>query len=123
MLVDNCSLHCCSASSSNIELRFLPPDTTSVLQPLDQGVIRSLKAGHRMHLVQRLLLNLRVGRELKIDLLGALSMLSGSWADVTNKTIQKCFRHAGFHVPSDDSKILMSASKPLPVLPKFEASC
>lgn len=104
LLVDNCSSHRCSASFSNIELRFLPPNTTSVLQPLDQGVIRSLKAGYRKRLVERLLLNLRVGRELKIDLLGALSMLSGSWADVTNETIRNCFRRAGFHVPGDDSE-------------------
>lgn len=35
LLVDNCSAHRCNASVSNIELRFLPPNTTSVLQPLD----------------------------------------------------------------------------------------
>ncbi|XP_065304542.1 tigger transposable element-derived protein 6-like [Dermacentor albipictus] len=95
LLVDNCSAHHCNVSVSNIELRFLPPNTTSVLQPLDQGVIRALKAGYRKRLVQRLLLNLRTGRELKIDLLGAITMLNASWNDVKQETIQNCFRHCG----------------------------
>ncbi|KAH8038498.1 hypothetical protein HPB51_001671 [Rhipicephalus microplus] len=30
-------------------------------------------------------------------------MLSRSWADVKKKTIQNCFRHAGFHMPGDDT--------------------
>lgn len=38
LLVDNCSLHRCSAGFSNVELRFWPPNATSVLQPLDQVV-------------------------------------------------------------------------------------
>ncbi|KAH8031198.1 hypothetical protein HPB51_013655 [Rhipicephalus microplus] len=41
--------------------------------------------------------------ELKIDLLGAISMLSRSWADVKKETIQNCFRHAGFRMPGDDT--------------------
>lgn len=104
LLVDNCSAHRCSASFSNIELRFLPPNTTSVLQPLDQGVIRSLKAGYRKRLIGRLLQNLRVGAELKIDLLGAFSMLGRAWADVTQDTIRNCFRRAGLCAPGDDSE-------------------
>ncbi|KAH8031416.1 hypothetical protein HPB51_017188 [Rhipicephalus microplus] len=52
--------------------------------------------------MERLLQNLRVNRELKICLLGAISMLSISWADV-KETIQNCFRHAGFRMPGDDT--------------------
>ncbi|KAH8001171.1 hypothetical protein HPB51_026326 [Rhipicephalus microplus] len=62
-----------------------------------------MKAGYWKRLVERLLQNLRVGRELKIDLLGAISMLSRSWADVKKETIQNCFRHAGFRMPGDDT--------------------
>ncbi|KAH8024244.1 hypothetical protein HPB51_022363 [Rhipicephalus microplus] len=31
-------------------------------------------------------------------------MLIGSWTGITNQTIRKCFRYAGFHVPGDHSK-------------------
>ncbi|KAH8032488.1 hypothetical protein HPB51_025941 [Rhipicephalus microplus] len=88
-----------STTSCNIQLCFSPPNTTSVLQPLDQGIICALKSGYRKCLVERLLQNLRVGRELKIDLLGALSMLSRLWTDVMEETMQKCFRHASFRMP------------------------
>ncbi|KAH8029592.1 hypothetical protein HPB51_001779 [Rhipicephalus microplus] len=60
-----------------------------------------MKAGYRKRLVERLLQNLRVGRELKIGLLGAISMLSESWADAKKEMIQNCFRHAGFPMPGD----------------------
>ncbi|KAH8040612.1 hypothetical protein HPB51_011927 [Rhipicephalus microplus] len=62
-----------------------------------------MKAGYRKRLVERLLQNLRVGRELKINLFGAISMLSRSWADVKKETIQNCFRYAGFRMPGDDT--------------------
>lgn len=43
LLVDNCPAHPDVPNLNCIKLVFLPPNTTSVLQPLDQGVIRSLK--------------------------------------------------------------------------------
>ena len=44
LLVDNCPAHPTIEGLTNIHLIFLPPNTTSVLQPMDQGVIRSLKS-------------------------------------------------------------------------------
>ena len=38
MFLDNASTHPCD-EYSNIKLAFFPPNTTSVLQPLDAGVI------------------------------------------------------------------------------------
>lgn len=55
------------STSATSKLRFLPPNTKSVLQPLDQGVICALKAGYRKCLVQWLLANLRTRRKLKTD--------------------------------------------------------
>lgn len=47
LLVDNCPAHPKIQNLQNITLAFLPPNSTSVLQPMDQGVIRSLKAFYR----------------------------------------------------------------------------
>nr|XP_047142814.1 tigger transposable element-derived protein 4-like [Hydra vulgaris] len=52
LLVDNCSAHPHIEGLSNINLIFFPPNTTSVLQPMDQGVIRSLKAHYRHKIVR-----------------------------------------------------------------------
>lgn len=46
LMVDNCTAHC-KMTLNNIKLVFLPPNTTSVLQPMDQGVIKCLKGYYR----------------------------------------------------------------------------
>ena len=54
LLIDNCPAHPSVSDLTNVQLVFLPPNTTSVLQPMDQGVIRSLKAHYRGRAVRRL---------------------------------------------------------------------
>ena len=54
LLIDNCPVHPSVPDLTNVQLVFLPPNTTSVLQPVDQGVIRSLKAYYRGRVVRRL---------------------------------------------------------------------
>ncbi|PWW77840.1 DDE-domain-containing protein, partial [Tuber magnatum] len=46
LLVDNCSAHIepIDYTLKAIRLEFLPPNTTSQLQPLDSGIIRTFKA-------------------------------------------------------------------------------
>ena len=44
LLLDNFSGHRCSYNPENIEVVYLPPNTTSLCQPLDAGVIRSFKS-------------------------------------------------------------------------------
>ena len=43
LLVDNCPVHPPIDNLVSTELIYLPPNTTSKLQPMDQGVILSLK--------------------------------------------------------------------------------
>lgn len=47
LLVDNCLAHTNIDNLVSIEILFLPPDTTSKLQSMDQGAIRSLKSHYR----------------------------------------------------------------------------
>ena len=46
-VIDNCPDHSHIDNLKSIKLYFLPPDATSKTQPMDQGVIRSLKAEYR----------------------------------------------------------------------------
>ena len=41
LLIDDCPAHPSVSNLTNVQLVFLPPNTTSVLQPMDQDVIRS----------------------------------------------------------------------------------
>ncbi|XP_042147493.1 tigger transposable element-derived protein 6-like [Ixodes scapularis] len=67
----------------------------------DQGIIRAFKQGYRKRVVEQLLTKLRAGKELKIDLLGAIEMLSRAWSDIAPNTIKNCFRHAGLYLDND----------------------
>jgi hypothetical protein len=53
LLVDNCSAHPVLENLENIHFMYLPANTTSVLQPMDQGVIRSLKCHFRRLILLR----------------------------------------------------------------------
>ena len=45
LILDNCSSHPdLSHVNENVQFLFLPPNTTSLIQPMDQGVIATLKA-------------------------------------------------------------------------------
>ena len=54
LLIDNCPAHPSVSDLTNDQLVFLLPNTTSVLQPMDQVVIRSLKAHYRGRVIRRL---------------------------------------------------------------------
>ncbi|CAK1582598.1 unnamed protein product [Parnassius mnemosyne] len=51
--IDNCPAHSKDIELKNITLVFLPPNATSKLQPMDQGIIKVLKQGYRTRLIHR----------------------------------------------------------------------
>ena len=55
LLIDNssCHLKILERDLSNIELVFLPENATSVMQPLDQGVIKNFKHYNRERVVMK----------------------------------------------------------------------
>ena len=95
LIIDNCPAHPTIADLSNVKLIFLPPNTTSVSKPMDQGVIRCLKAFYRRRLVNLMIKRLEQGQDLpKISIYRALQLLVASWSDVTKTTIVNCFGKA-----------------------------
>ena len=55
LIFDNCTAHPEIGRLKAIDIFFLPPNTTSVLQPMDQGVNRSLKAKYRVKVIQKMI--------------------------------------------------------------------
>jgi hypothetical protein len=94
LLIDNCSAHPQIKNLQNIQLEFLPPNATSVLQPMDQGIIRSLKSHYRKLLVKRLVQDLEEKKRSTISLLNAVNYIHKAWSLVETKTIKNCFQHA-----------------------------
>ena len=101
--VDNCTAHP-KVELTNIELEFLPPNTTSLIQPMDQGIIKNLKGHYRSKLATRLISELDSDSSLQmkdlaknISLLDAIYLLDEAWQAVKETTISNCYRHSGFH--------------------------
>ncbi|KAJ1520378.1 hypothetical protein ONE63_003513 [Megalurothrips usitatus] len=100
LFIDNCPAHPVVNGLTNIKLIFLPKNTTSKLQPMDQGIIKNIKHYYRTRLVHRLI-NF-IGRpnvqkkDCYINLFQAMHFLQWSWSQVTQETISNCFRRAGF---------------------------
>ncbi|KAI8516247.1 hypothetical protein Bbelb_048280 [Branchiostoma belcheri] len=61
LLLDNCTAHPHDVNLRNIRLIFLPANTTSIIQPLDQGTIRNFKALYRSQLMRHILNDLDNG--------------------------------------------------------------
>lgn len=105
MLVDNCPAHSKMTHLRAITLNFLPPNTTSCLQPMDQGIIHNLKTLYRRMVVERLLCAVDRGQPVDnntVTLLDGVRMLHSAWNQVKPETIANCFKHARF-VQSDSA--------------------
>ena len=58
LVLDNCSAHCSSDELKSfdgaITTIFLPPQTTAILQPMDQNIIQMIKANYRRKLLREI---------------------------------------------------------------------
>lgn len=110
LLLDNCSAHHVEdLSLTNVDIHFLPPNCTSLIQPLDQGIINSVKCAYRGRLIDEILLNIRCNRETKVDVIQAIEMLAASWESTKQEVEVNCFKKAGFCAEPDAGEGTSSA--------------
>jgi len=91
LLVDNFNAHP-FCDHPNVKMHFLPPNTTSIIQPMDQGAISVMKTNYKYNLLNAAL-NARGRPTLleflkKFDLLDAIYLLEKSWNDVPLSAMQ-----------------------------------
>ena len=97
MVVDNCPAHPnIQVTLKTVKLVSLPPNTTSKLQPCDQGIIQNLKVHYRKYLLIKLIVAIEAKEEFSPNLLDALYLIRLSWDNVSPQTIKNCFDHCGF---------------------------
>ena len=104
MVVDNCPAHPHVRSLKNIELVFLPPNTTSKTQPMDQGVIQNFKTHYRKRVILRQMKSIDEKKEFSLSILDAMRLMQQAWESVQPRTISNCFRHANFHRPESETE-------------------
>ena len=91
LIIDNCPDHSRIDNLQAVELIFLPPNTTSKTQPMDQRVIRSLKAHYRAKVVNIYIASIDAKKGIpSINILNAMSVLVDAWDRVTAATITNC---------------------------------
>ena len=109
MRLSNCHILyvCDNASShqvreySHIKFLMLPPNATSIMQPLDQGIILSAKRRYKKKLAERYLACVENNKDANsllkaLDIVQATNMIAASWRETSSTIIQNCFRKAGF---------------------------
>ena len=97
LIIDNASYHNINnLVLTNIKVLFLPPNTTSHLQPLDNGIIAAVKKRYKtkqiLYIIKQLENNVLAPE--KISLLQAIKMFKQSWDEITDNTIMNCWFHS-----------------------------
>jgi hypothetical protein len=109
LFLDNAPCHPVDVQLSNIKLFFFPPNTTSTVQPLDQGVIHSFKCHYCRMFVRHIIAQCTMAHsidQITITALDAIRWIHEAWNTVTSITIRNCFRTAGFSCISTDQQTL-----------------
>ncbi|XP_063850315.1 jerky protein homolog [Scylla paramamosain] len=97
LLLDNCRAHPPAEELvvGNIFPVYLPPNVTSVIQPMDQGVIQIFKMSYRKSFLRKLV-NYEDGTipefQKQFNVKDAIFMASLAWLDVKRQTLMRCWR-------------------------------
>ena len=101
-------LYVCDNASSHqvreyfhIKFLMLPPNATSIVQPLDQGIIHSVKRRYKKKLAERYLVSVENNKDAntilkQLDIVAATNMVHNAWKETSSSIIQNCFHKAGF---------------------------
>ena len=110
LFVHNCSPHLDEeeliSADGKVIVKFFPPNVTSLIQPMDQGVLVAIKRQYRRKILEELVFQDNNGTSLvnflrKIHLLKVLEMITASWNEIQPKTIPLFWRKI-FPLEGDD---------------------
>jgi len=112
LLINNCTAHNTKKKFYSIRVEFLPPNTTSQLQPMDQGIIQNFKIFYRKEVIRKMINDIDESKSFSINLLQTMRMCYKAWQNVEENTIVNCFIKSGIlskekeikytHVEGDD---------------------
>ena len=102
LFVDNAPSHP-HIDVKNVKLRFLPPNTTALIQPMDQGIIQTVKLKYYRYQNEHILVQMekfpsKCGSDLLkgVNVLDAIYWLNRAWNAVESSTVVKCFNKCVF---------------------------
>ncbi|XP_049858349.1 tigger transposable element-derived protein 6-like [Schistocerca gregaria] len=114
LTLDRCTAHNGRGLNlSNIQVQFFPPNATSCLQPLDQGIISLIKRAYRKRLVRSAI---RAAENNSAtpnwNLIDAIKGIAAAWNSVSPHHIGKLFNRAWRHSNTEDVHELEDATSP-----------
>ncbi len=101
LLLDNCSAHPDESEllskDGKIIAKFLPPNVTALIQPMDQGILVSIKRRYRRKILEELVFQDDQGMSIvaflkKIDMLKVAKIIASSWEEISPISIQLSWR-------------------------------
>ena len=102
MFLDNATSHS-DVQLCNVKLKYLPANTTSILQPLDQGIFLAMKRKYHKTPLRYIITQWKRSKEKdcsqllkEINVLKAIYWIKQAWNDVKCNTIVKCFKKCRF---------------------------
>jgi Fe-S cluster assembly ATPase SufC len=112
LLVDNAPVHLILDETKekldSITVKFLPPNTTTALQPCDAGIIHSFKCHYKRLFIQNRIEaydNMQDGIVEKLadyNIFEALQNSAEAWSMVSAQTISNCWKKTRILPPSDE---------------------
>ena len=106
LLIDNCSAHSEELRSrdGSVTCVFLPPNTTSLIQLIDQGILQAMKTRYKRKLLQKVIYGQDLDPTQNIKEMvkqhtvkDALYMLADAWEEGSSDSISKAFSQLQIH--------------------------
>lgn len=109
LLLDNAPSHPDQEELKDGEIKclFLPPNVTSLCQPMDQGVLEAMKRVYRRKLLTVLIAGMDEGENVietlkKVDMLDVVMWVAQAWDDIKPITLVRSWRKLLDHKASDE---------------------
>ena len=113
LICDNCVAHSKDFELTNINLVLLPTNMTSLIQPMNQGIVANFKKQYRSLVLRHIDAVMDDGATedvaaasvaKKLTVLDSLHMQREAWSRITQSTIAKCYKRARFVFPSEEGE-------------------
>ncbi|GFQ97926.1 tigger transposable element-derived protein 1 [Trichonephila clavata] len=121
LVLDNAGCHNIELDHTNVKIVFLPPNCTSLIQPLDQGVIRTLKMYYTCQLFQTIFDRLENGEDktltqvwMEFSALDCIRNVSSACAEIKPSTLnhqRQPLLPQMVHAIQDDSTISLPVTE------------
>ncbi|XP_062966172.1 tigger transposable element-derived protein 1 [Cynocephalus volans] len=103
LILDDAPVHCreeLENAHPNVEVVFMPPNTTSLIQPLHQGIIKAFKAHYTRELYTKAWEALKANKEItmmdywkSVTIRNVMDYVDTAWDSIKQATINNCWKN------------------------------